>query len=82
MTDRARYQLAGLASLESVVEIAMHAVVETYRAFAREPRSTDPPEITSARKLVDLCAYLLVAIDAHRRHVARHLPDDEHNWPF
>lgn len=82
MTDIARYQLAGLASLESVVEIAMHAVVETYREFGREPRPTDSPEIKSARNLVDLSARLLAAIDTHRRHVARYLPDDEHNWPF
>ena len=82
MTDNARYQLAGLASVDAVVEIAMRALVETYSAFGREPHPTESTEVVSARNLVDLCGRLLIAIDTHRRHVARHLPSDEYDWPF
>lgn len=60
----------------------MRAVVETYPAFGREPRPTDSNEVASARNLVDLCGRLLAAIDTHRSLVARHLPSDEHDWPF
>jgi hypothetical protein len=82
MTDNARYQLAGLASVDAVVEIAMRALVETYPAFGRETSPTDSGEVVSARNVVDLCARLLIAIDTHRRYVASHLPSDEHDWPF
>ena len=82
MTDNARYQLAGLKSLDALVEIAMRALVETYPAFGREPHPTESAEVVSARNLVDLCGRLLIAIDTHHRHVARHLPGDEYDWPF
>ncbi len=82
MTDRARYQLAGLASLESVVEIAMRALVETYRELHREPRPDDADEAVTAAKLVDQCGRLLAALDAHRRLVIAPVPSNQCAWPF
>ena len=84
MTVRARAndQLAALAALEAVVEIAMRALVATYREFHCEPRSQEAAEIDTARTLVDLCGRLLAALDAHRRHVLTRLPEADHDWPF
>ncbi len=42
------YQLAGLAALEATVEIAMRALVETYRELHREPRPDDSAEAVTA----------------------------------
>lgn len=61
------YQLAGLAALEVTVEIAMRALVETYRELHREPRPADSAEAVTAAKLVDQGGRLLAALDAHRR---------------
>jgi len=61
------YQLAGLVALEATVEIAMRALVETYRELHREPRPEDSAEAVTAAKLVDQCGRLLAALDAHRR---------------
>lgn len=82
MTDRTRYQLAGLASLEAVVEIAMRALVDTYRELHREPRPDDSAEAVNAGKLVDHCGRLLAALDAHRRLVLARVPSDQRAWPF
>lgn len=82
MTDNTPYQLSHLASVDAVVHIVMRALVETYPAFGREPSPTDSSEVLSARNLVDLCGRLLIAIDTHRRHVARLRPSDQHDWPF
>ncbi len=60
-------QLAGLAALEATVEIAMRALVQTYRELQREPRPDDSAEAITAAKLVDQCGRLLAALDAHRR---------------
>ena len=65
------YQLAGLAVLEATVEIAMRALVDTYRELHGEPRPDDSAEAISAARLVDHCGRLLAALDAHRRHLAR-----------
>ena len=65
------YQLAGLAALEAAVEIAMCALVETYRELHREPQPGDSPEADTAAKLVDQCGRLLAALDAHRLHLLR-----------
>lgn len=75
------YQLAGLAALEATVEIAMRALVETYRELHRELRSDDSAETITAAKLVDQCGRLLAALDAHRRHLTR-VPSDQREWPF
>jgi D-serine deaminase-like pyridoxal phosphate-dependent protein len=61
------HQLAGLAALEATVEIAMRALVETYRELHREPRLDDSAEAVTAARLVDQCGLLLAALDAHRR---------------
>jgi hypothetical protein len=61
------YQVAGLAALEATVEIAMRALVETYRELHREPRPDDSAEAVTAARLVDQCGRLLAALDAHRR---------------
>ena len=60
-------QLAGLVVLEATVEIAMHALVDTYRELHREPQPDDSAEAVTAAKLVDQCGRLLAALDAHRR---------------
>jgi len=82
MSDLAKHQLAGLAALDRMIEIAMHALVESYPEFWRESRVTDSAEARSAAVLVDLCARILEAIERHRRLVARELPNTERNWPF
>jgi len=80
--SNAKHQLAGLAAVESVVEIAMRALVESYHELHRDPRPGDSSESVTAGKLVDLCTQLLATIDAHRCHVARHLDPEDHHWPF
>ncbi len=81
MTARARSNNQ-LAALEAVVEIAMRALVATYRQLHREPPSAESAEVISARTLVDLCGRLLRALDAHRRHLLTRLPETDHDWPF
>ncbi len=78
----ARHQLAGLAALEAVVEIAMRALIESYPELHRDPRPGDSVESATAGTLVERCAQLLATIDAHRRHVARHLAPEDRHWPF
>lgn len=78
----ARHQLAGLAALAAVVEIAMHALIESYHEIHRDPRPGDSTESDTARQLADRCGRLLATIDLHRRHVARHLAPEERRWPF
>ena len=80
--DHARCQLAGLRALEAVVDLAMHALVESYRELRREPRPDDPADSLAAGELVDLCGRLLSAIDAHRRALAGHVPREDRHWPF
>lgn len=67
-------QLAGLAALDAAVVLAARALVNTYPAVAKVERPDESPELASARDLVDQCEYLLAALDAHRRHVARRIP--------
>lgn len=78
----ARLQLAGLLALESVVDIVLHAVFESYRELHREPPADDAAITRSAATLVDLCSRLLAAIAVHRRHVKRRLHTYDHNWPY
>ena len=80
--ESARHQVAGLLALESVVDIALRALVESYRELHRDPQPTDSAESRTAAALVDLCGRLLAAIGDHRRLVARRLPRDDHDWPF
>jgi hypothetical protein len=82
MSDLAKHQLAGLAALDRMIEIAMRALVESYPEFGREISVTDTAEVRSAANLVDLFARTLEAIDQHRRLVARELCEEERNWPF
>lgn len=82
MSGLAKHQLAGLAALDRMIEIAMRALVESYPEFGREIRSSDTAEVRSAAALVDLCARILEAIDHHRRLVARDLAHEDRNWPF
>ena len=79
---RANDQLAALAALEAVVEIAMRALVATYRELQREPRADEPAEAVTAGTLVDLCGRLLAALDAHRRRVLTRRPETDPDWPF
>ena len=82
MSDLAKHHLAGLAALDSLIEIAMHALVESYPEFGREIRATDDAEVRSAAALVDLFARTLEAIGRHRRLVACDLAEEDQNWPF
>ena len=82
MSDLAKHQLAGLTALDSMIEIAMRATVESYPEFGREIRATDDVEVRSAAALVDLFARTLEAIGRHRRIVARELCEEDQNWPF
>lgn len=84
----AAHQLAGLASLEAAIVIAARALVHTYPAINKVERPREPPEIATARDLVDQCEYFLAALDAHWRIVAVQLPDGQpdkskdHDIPF
>jgi hypothetical protein len=71
----AAHQLAGLASLEAAIVIAARALVHTYPAINKVERPREPPEIATARDLVDQCEFFLAALDAHWRIVAVQLPD-------
>jgi hypothetical protein len=82
VSDLAKHQLAGLAALDSMIEIAMRALVESYPEFGREIRATDDAEVRSAAALVDLFARTLDAIGSHRRLIARDLAKEDQNWPF
>jgi len=82
VSDLAKHQLAGLAALASILDIAMRALVESYPEFGRDPMPAPSGEPGSAATLVDLCGRLLAAIDRHRRLVARRVPDEDQDWPF
>ena len=74
--------LAALSALEAVAEMAMRALVATYRDLDREFRADESAEDISAAMLVDLCGRLLDALDDHRCCVATQLPEPDHDWPF
>lgn len=67
-------QLAGLAALDAAVVLAARALVNTYPAIANVERPNEPPELATARHLVDQCESLLAALDLHQCHVARRVP--------
>ena len=71
----AAHQLAGLASLEAAIVFVARALVHTYPAINKDERPHEPPEIATARDLVDQCEFFLAALDAHWRLVAVQLPD-------
>lgn len=71
----AAHQLAGLAALEAAIRFAARALVHTYPAVHKVERPNEPPDIATARDLIDQYEYLLAALDAHWRNVAAHLPD-------
>ncbi len=73
--ELAAHQTAGLASLEAAIVFAVRALVHTYPAVNKLERPHEPPELATARDLIDQCEYLLAALDAHWRIVAVHLPD-------
>ena len=82
------HHIAGLATLESTVEIAARALVATYPDI-RHPaaRHGEPTAVTTARALVDGCERLLAALDDHRSHLVANLPKNpDHpiqlDWPF
>ena len=84
----AAHQLAGLAALEAAIRFAARALVHTYPAINKVERPCEPPEIATARDLVDQCEYFLAALDAHWRIVAVQLPEGHpdrskyHDIPF
>jgi hypothetical protein len=82
MSDLAKHQLAGLAALDRMIEIAMRALVGSYPELGREIGVTDTAEVRSAASLVDRFARTLEAIDRHRRLVERDLCEEDRNWPF
>lgn len=82
MSDFAKHQPVDLTALDSMIEIAMRALVESYPESLREPPPDHSAEARSAEALVDLCGHLLTAIDQHRSLVARRMPHDDQGWPF
>ncbi len=55
---------------------AARALVYTYPAVSKVERPREPPDVATARDLIDQCESLLAALDAHWRIVAVHLPDE------
>jgi hypothetical protein len=82
------HHIAGLATLESTVEIAARALLATYPDIRHiAPRHDEPAAVTTARALVDACERLLAALDNYRSRVVAHLPKNpDHpiqlDWPF
>jgi hypothetical protein len=81
------HHIAGLATLESTVEIAARALVATHPDIGRACRPGEPAVATTARVLVDDCERLLVALDDYRSHLVATLPKNpDHpiqlDWPF
>lgn len=81
------HHLAGLATLESTVEIASRVLVATHPDIRCAVRHGEPTAVTTARALVDACERLLAALDGHRSHLVAHLPKNpDHpiqlDWPF
>ncbi|CAN5894298.1 hypothetical protein BH11MYX2_BH11MYX2_32840 [soil metagenome] len=73
---QATYQIAGLVALEAAVAIAARALVVTYPGVNRVPRPDDPAELRTARDLIDDCARLCFALDAHRHEITRYVHDE------
>ena len=71
----AAHQLAGLASLEAAVVFAGRALVHSYPAVNKVERPCEPPDVATARDLIDQCEYFLAALDAHWQVVAADLPE-------
>jgi hypothetical protein len=81
------HHIAGLATLESTVEIAARALVATHPDISRVCRPSEPAVVSTARVLVDDCERLLAALDDYRFHLVANLPKNpDHpiqlDWPF
>jgi len=81
------HHIAGLATLESTVEIAARALVATHPDICRVCRPGEPAVVTTARVLVDDCERLLAALDDYRSLLVTNLPKNpDHpiqlDWPF
>ncbi len=81
----AAHQIAGLTALEAAISIAARALVITYPSVNRVPRPDDPPELRTARDLIDDCERLCFALDAHRHEIrrqvhVRHDLDDDRSF--
>lgn len=66
-------QLAGLATLEATVRLAVHALHATYPALARGLRDDHRIELTTACILAEIAEDLLLALDDHRTYVLYNL---------
>jgi len=81
------HHIAGLAILESTVQIAARALVATHPDICRVCRPGEPAVVTTARALVDDCERLLAALDDYRSHLVTNSPKNpDHpvqlDWPF
>ena len=82
------HHLAGLATLESTVEIAAGLLVATYPDIRLHATCHgEPTAVTTARALVDGCERLLAALDDYRSHLVAYLPKSpdppiQLDWPF
>jgi hypothetical protein len=81
-------QLAGLASLDASVRLALRALHATYPDLARGLRDDHRIELTTACILAELAEDLLLALDDHRTYVLYNLAVlGDHDasqtaWPF
>jgi hypothetical protein len=81
------HHIAGLAILESTVEIAARVLVATHPDIGRVCRPGEPTVVTTARVLVDDCERLLMTLEDYRSHLVTNLPKNpDHpsqlDWPF
>jgi hypothetical protein len=79
-------QLARLAALEANVRTALRALYVAYPTAARPQSDDELSEITTARRLAEICDDVLVALEDHRSHVSSRLNrlrhPDQTAWPF
>lgn len=79
-------QLAGLEALDSTIMLTSRALVMTYPDASRKPRGDEPPEVATARSLVEDCRRVQSSINSHRFQILAQLPTssevDCDDWPF
>ena len=79
-------QLAGLATLEATVRLAVRALHATYPDLARGLRDDHRLELTTACILAEAAEDLLLALDDHRAYVLYNLAvlgdSSQTAWPF
>lgn len=68
-------ECAGLAALEAAIMFAARAVRHAYPTVDKVERPQEPPEIATARDLIDQCEYFLAALAAHWNAIATSRPD-------